>query len=63
MQSFSIFDQNISGVKTEENRKGRISAGLRGIWKVLLEILPLHKSKEIQPKKKLEKVKKNYERP
>ena len=35
-----------SGVKTEENRKGRILAGLSDIWRVLLEILPLLKSNE-----------------
>ena len=35
-----------SGVKTEEIRKGRILADLRDIWRVCLEILPLHKSKE-----------------
>ena len=34
------------GVKTEEIRKGRISTGSRDIWRVLLEILPLQKSKE-----------------
>ena len=35
-----------TGVKTEEIRKGRILAGLRAIWKVFLEILPLQKSNE-----------------
>ena len=39
-------NKTLSGVKTEEIRKGRILAGLRDIWKVFLEILPLHKSKE-----------------
>ena len=40
------------GVKTEEIRKGRIWAGLRGIWWVCLEILPLQKSKEKRRKTK-----------
>ena len=31
----------LSGVKTEEIRKGRILVGLRDIWRVLLDILPL----------------------
>ena len=34
------------GVETTEIRKGRIWAGLRDIWRVFLEILPLQKSKE-----------------
>ena len=45
-----------SGVKTEENRKGRILAGLRDMRRVLLEILPSQKSKE-EPKTKLRKYK------
>ena len=35
-----------AGVKTEKIRKERILAGLRDIWRVCLEILPLHKSVE-----------------
>ena len=36
----------VTGVKTEEIRKGRILVGLRYIWRVFLEIRPLLKSKE-----------------
>ena len=36
----------LTGVKTQEIRKGRILAGLRDIWRVFLEILPLHKYKK-----------------
>ena len=32
-----------AGVKTEEIRKGRHLVGLRDVWRVFLEILPLHK--------------------
>ena len=39
-------ETTITGVKTEEIRKGRILGGLRGVWKVFSEILPLQKSKE-----------------
>ena len=35
----------MSGVKPEEIRKGRILAGLKDIWRVCLEILPLQKSR------------------
>ena len=35
-----------AGVKTDEIRKGRVLMGLRDICRVLLEILPLQKSKE-----------------
>ena len=43
-----------TGVKTEEIRKGRIWAGVRDIWRICLEILPLHKSraKRRKPNKK-----------
>ena len=41
-----LFTTMTSGVKIEENRKGRILVGLRDIWRVCLEILLLHKSKE-----------------
>ena len=34
------------GVQTAEIRKGRILAGLRDMWRVLLEILPLQESEE-----------------
>ena len=40
--SFTIF----AGVKTETIGKGRILGGLKAIWRVFLEILPLQKSKE-----------------
>ena len=36
----------VAGVNTEKIRKGRVLAGLTDIWRVFLEILPLHKSKE-----------------
>jgi len=39
-------DDFLSRVKTEELRKEYILAGLRDIWRVFLEILPLHKSNE-----------------
>ena len=51
-----------SGVKTKEIPKGRIWAGLRAIWTLFLEILPLQKSKEKhaktweKPKKNLKKI-------
>ena len=35
-----------SGVKTEKIRKRRILAGLRDVWRVFLEILPLQNSKD-----------------
>ena len=57
--SFLCVDPRFAGVKTEEIRKGRILAGLRDIWKVFLEILPLQNSKE----KKREKPEKNQEEP
>ena len=49
-----------SGGHAEEIRKGRILAGLRNIWRVLLEILPLHNSEE-KRWKKLRKHKKNQQ--
>ena len=47
-----------TGVKTKEIRKGRIWAGVRDIWRVFLEILPLQKSEEKRGKT-LEKNNKN----
>ena len=38
--------ETTAGVKTGEIRKGRIWGVFRAIWRVFLEILPLHKSKE-----------------
>ena len=37
---------HFQGVKTKEIRKGRILAGVRDIWRVVLEILPLQNSKK-----------------
>ena len=36
----------LSGVKTEEIRKGRILVGLRDMWRVCLEIFPWQNTKE-----------------
>ena len=36
----------LTGVKTKKIHKGRIWGRFRDIWRVLLEILPVQKSKE-----------------
>ena len=46
-----------AGVKTDKICKGRILAGVRDIWSVFLEILPLQKSKE-KHRKTYEKLRK-----
>ena len=52
-------EASFAGVKTEEIRGGRIVVGLRDIWRVCLEILPLQQSKE----KREQKPKNNKKQP
>ena len=43
---FVPFCYRFTGVKTAKNRKGGLLGVFSAIWRVCLEILPLHKSKE-----------------